>query len=251
MEVEGAGVPVLFVHGFPLDRRMWRHQQERLSRCQRIVPDLRGVGASSAPAGGYSMGRYADDLVTVLDAVAVRRAVVCGLSMGGYVAFELVRRHADRLAGLILCDTRAEADSAEARGNRDALIGLAEREGVRAVGERFLPKLLAPTTFAQQPELVVDVREMMGRLSLPGVVGALRAMRDRPDSTALLPTIRVPTLVIVGEEDQVTPVAGVERMAAAIPGAGVVRIPAAGHLAPLEQPGPTTSAIGDFLTRLA
>jgi pimeloyl-ACP methyl ester carboxylesterase len=251
VEVRGDGVPVLFVHGFPLDRAMWRHQLAVLTRCRRIAPDLRGAGASSAPADGYSMGRYADDLVAVLDALEVPRAVVCGLSMGGYVAFELVRRYPDRLAGLVLCDTRAESDTEEGRRSRDELATLAEHEGAAAVAERMLPKMLAPTTVAEQPELVAEVRAMMQRAPVAGLVGALRAMRERPDSTPVLPAIRVPTLVIVGEEDQVTPPAGVERMAAAIPGARVARIPAAGHLAPLEQPIPTSSALAEFLAGLA
>jgi pimeloyl-ACP methyl ester carboxylesterase len=251
VDVRGEGLPVLFVHGFPFDRAMWRHQLAVLTKCRRIAPDLRGAGASSAPAQGYSMARYADDLVAVLDALAVRRAVVCGLSMGGYIAFELVRRHADRVAALVLADTRAEPDTAAGRTARDELIALARREGVGAVNERLLPKLLAPSTFTRQPELVTEVREMMGRYSLPGMVGALGALRDRPDSSATLAEIRVPTLVLVGEEDQVVSPAAAERMAAAIAGARCVTIPGAGHLAPLEQPIPTSSAIAEFLATLS
>jgi YbgC/YbaW family acyl-CoA thioester hydrolase len=247
VDVRGDGVPLLLIHGFPLDRGIWRHQLAVLTRCRRIAPDLRGAGASAAMEGPYSMARYADDLIVVLDALAIRQAVVCGLSMGGYVAFELVRRYAERVCGLVLCDTRAESDSAEARRGREELIALAEREGVAAVGDRVLPQMLAPATYDAQPEVVAEVREMMRRYTVPGLVGALRALRDRPDSTSTLGTIRVPTLVLVGEDDQLTAPAGAERMARAIPGAQCVRIPAAGHLAPLEQPIPASSALAEFV----
>jgi pimeloyl-ACP methyl ester carboxylesterase/acyl-CoA thioesterase FadM len=251
VEVRGDGLPVLFVHGFPLDRTLWRHQLAALAHCKRIAPDLRGAGASSVPADGYSMARYADDLVAVLDALNVPQAVVCGLSMGGYIAFELVRRHAARLKALVLADTRAEADSEEGRRTRDELVALAERDGAGAVAARMLPRVLARTTLEEQPELVSEVKAMMERCPVPGVVGALRAMRDRPDSTDALAAIAVPTLVLVGEEDEVTPPASARRMAAGIRGARFVSIPAAGHLAPLEQPLAVGRALAEFVDSLA
>jgi YbgC/YbaW family acyl-CoA thioester hydrolase len=250
VEVRGEGLPVLLVHGFPFDRTMWRHQLAGLSRCRRIAPDLRGAGASSVPPDGYSIARYADDLIGVLDALGVGQAVACGLSMGGYIVLELVRRYADRLRGIVLADTKAEADSAEARRGRDELAGIAEREGAGAVADRLLPRLVAPVTRTAQPEVVGQVREMIERQPVAGIVGALRALRDRPDSTATLGTVRVPALVLVGAEDAITPPAAAEAMAAAIPGARYVRIPAAGHLAPLEQPLPVARALGDFLGSL-
>jgi pimeloyl-ACP methyl ester carboxylesterase len=243
-------VPVLFIHGFPLDRSMWRHEMAALTRYRRIAPDLRGAGASTAPPGGYSIARYADDVIAVLDALGHEQAVICGLSMGGYIAFDLVRRHPERVRALVLADTRAAADSPDAKRNRDELAALAETEGVEAVGERLLPKLLGRETFERQPDVVREVRQMARRYSVPGLVGALHALRDRPDSTPLLGTIRVPTLVLAGEDDQVTPAAEVERLAAAIPGARFVTIPSAGHLAPLEQPIPTSAALGEFLGAL-
>jgi len=251
VDVRGDGLPVLFIHGFPLDRSMWRHQLAVLTKVRRIAPDLRGAGASTGPADGYSMSRYADDLVAVLDALQLKQVVVAGLSMGGYVAFDLVRRHGDRVKALILANTRAEPDTAESRKTRDELAALAAREGVEAVNARLLPKLLAPSAFTRQAELVTEVREMMGRYGVPGLVGALRALRDRPDSTETLKAIRVPTLVLAGEEDQLIAPAVGERMAAAIPGARFVTIPDAGHLAPLEQPIPTSSALAEFLGGLS
>src|SRR5205807_6917809 len=134
VEVRGEGVPVLFVHGFPFDRTVWRHQLATLSRVKRIAPDLRGVGASGAPASdGYTLAHYADDLVAVLDALGIRAAVVCGLSMGGYVVFELLRRHPERVRAIVLADTKAEADSEEGKRGRDELAALAEQPGQDAV----------------------------------------------------------------------------------------------------------------------
>ena len=249
VEVRGDGVPVLFVHGFPFDRTMWRHQLAALTRWKRIAPDLRGAGASTPAAAqdGYSIARYADDLVAILDALGVREAVVCGLSLGGYVVFELVRRHADRVKAVLLVDTKPDADAPDAKRERDKLAALVEREGPDPLVSRLLPTLLGQHT---QPEVAEQVREMARRWSVPGLVGALRALRDRPDSTATLRRIRVPALVLVGSEDQIAPPAGAQEMAARIPNAQFQVVPAAGHLAPLEQPLVTTRLIADFLSSL-
>jgi 3-oxoadipate enol-lactonase len=252
VDVRGEGVPVLFVHGFPFDRTVWRHQLATLSRARRIALDLRGVGGSGAPpaSDGYALARYADDLVAVLDNVGVRDAVLCGLSMGGYVIFELLRRHPERVKALILADTKVEPDSADAKRGRDELAALAEREGPDAVIERLLPRLLAPTTHAAQPEVVAQVREMARRWSVPGLVGALRTLRDRPDSTDTLRGVHVPALVLVGSEDAIATPAAARSMAQLVPGAEYHVVPAAGHLAPLEQPLATSRLVADFLSAL-
>lgn len=247
VEVRGEGAPVVFIHGFPFDRTMWRHQLAGLSRWKRIALDLRGAGASSAPANGYSVARYADDVVQVLDALGIDRAVVCGLSLGGYILFDLLRRHAGRIRAAVFCNTKATADSPEARRGRDEMAALAEREGVGAVAERLLPQLLAPATVAAQPDVVTHVRDMIGRTPLPGLVGALRALRDRPDSTPMLGSFGVPVLAVAGADDKIAPVDVMRAMAAAIPGAQFAVIPAAGHLAPLEQPLATSRVVADFL----
>jgi 3-oxoadipate enol-lactonase len=247
VDVRGAGSVVLFVHGFPFDRTMWRHQLAGLSRWKRIAPDLRGVGESTPGDGEYSVGRYADDLVGVLDAAGVGEAVVCGLSMGGYIVFELLRRYPERVRAVVLCDTRSQADSAEARRNRDELATLAMHGGPDAVAERLLPGLLAPATLADQPEVMTQCREMARRWSVAGMVGALHAMRERPDSTALLGTLRIPTLVVVGAEDRPSPPSVAQSMAQAIPGARCAVIPGAGHVAPLEQPLATSRVLAEFL----
>ena len=185
-----------------------------------------------------------------LDALEVRRAVVCGLSMGGYIAFELLRRHPDRVRALILCDTRASADAADARQRRDELAGLATREGPDAVGERLIPNLLAASTRADRPEVLEQCRAMGRRYTVAGMAGALEAMRDRVDSTDLLSKIAVPTLVMVGAEDPTSPPAVMKVMADAIPGARYVVIPGAGHVSPLEQPLTSSRVIADFLDGL-
>jgi YbgC/YbaW family acyl-CoA thioester hydrolase len=252
VDVRGEGLPVLFVHGCPFDRTVWRHQIAALSRVRRIAPDLRGVGGSavSLRADDYSLARYADDLVAVLDAVGVRSVVACGLSMGGYIVFELLRRHPQRVKALILADTKAGADSSEAKRGRDELVSIAERDGPDAVLERLLPQLLAPATLDTQPEITGQVREMARGWSMPALVGAQRAMRERPDSSEVLRGVRLPTLVVVGSEDAIASPAAAQEMAALIPGAQCHVVPAAGHLAPLEQPLATSRLLADFLAAL-
>lgn len=248
--VAGEGPALLLVHGFPHDRSLWRHQSDAIAGWTCIAPDLRGAGESDAPTRGYSMARYADDLVAVLDAVGAPQAVCCGLSMGGYVLFELWRRYPGRIRALILCDTKSEADAPEAKRGRDELIAVARDAGVGAVAERLLPKLLGRTSRAENPTLVEAVRAMLLRSPVAGIVGALEAMRDRPDSTPRLAEIAVPTLVVVGTEDELTPAAAVRPMAERIPEARYAEISGAGHLTPLERPGPFNSAVAEFLSRL-
>ena len=246
-EVRGDGPGLLLIHGFPLDHSMWAHQMATLKGWRRIAPDLRGCGASDAPQGGYAMATYADDLARLLDGLLVDQVVVAGHSMGGYVAFELLRRHRRRVLGLILVDTRAEADSTEARASRETMIEVARKEGPGAVGDRMIPRLLGRTTQRTQPHLVPQVQEMASRWSSAGIVGALGAMRDRPDSTPLLETIDVPTLVVVGEEDELTPPALSRAMTSAIPSAAMTIIAASGHVAPLEAPSAVSRVMAEFL----
>ena len=193
------------------------------------------------------MATYADDLVRLLDQMQVKKAVVAGLSLGGYIAFELLRRYRDRVAGLILLDTRADADTAEGRASRETLIEVARKAGPGAVGEQMIPSLLGRTTQRTQPHLVPQVKEMAERWSVPGMVGALGAMRDRPDSTALLQTVDVPALVVVGEEDEVTPPALARAMTSAMPSAAMTTIAAAGHLSALEAPSAVSRVMAEFL----
>ena len=247
----GQGLPVVLLHAFPVNRRMWAAQREALATRYRVItPDFRGHGESGLAEEDSTMERLADDICGLLDELKLERVALGGLSMGGYVAFAFLGRYAGRVAALILADTRAGADSEEGRKARHDSAALAEKEGAGAIAERLLPKLLAATTPARQPQVVRAVREMILSTPPAGIARALRGMAARPDSTPLLGTIRVPALILVGEEDALTPPAESEAMARAIPGAALVRIPGAGHLSNLEQPAAFTRALEGFLGSL-
>jgi pimeloyl-ACP methyl ester carboxylesterase len=251
VEVQGEGPAILFIHGYPLNRTIWRDQVDALEGFRRIVPDLRGMGQSDAPDLGYGMAIYAADLAALLDALGVDQVILCGHSMGGYIAFEFLRTWRSRVRGLVLIDTRAEAESPEGRRARDAAAASARDGGAPAVAETMLPRMLAPVTMIQQPEVVERVRGVMAATPTPGIVGALAAMRDRAASETLLPTLSdVPTLVLVGEADTITPPDEARAMAQAIPGARFATIPDAGHLPSMEQPSATTKILREFLGSL-
>jgi len=250
VDVSGDGPALLLVHGFPLDRTLWRSVTSTLTGWRRIVPDLRGMGLSEAPDGDYTMAMYADDLAALLDALHVETAVVCGLSMGGYVAFELLRRHRDRIRALVLMNTRATADGSDARARREAMMARVRRDGTGFLAEEMLPKLIAPVSHETMPEVVRHVRMMAAGSAPHGIVGALAAMRDRTDAGDLLATIGLPTLVVAGSEDQLIPLAEARAMSDAIRGAHWAVIPAAGHLVPVEQPVATGRVLREFLEAL-
>jgi pimeloyl-ACP methyl ester carboxylesterase len=249
----GRGVPLLLLHGFPHDRSIWGPVRQGLAgRARCIAPDLRGFGESTTH-GPFSMDQYADDLVALLDRLQLPSVVVAGLSMGGYIAFALWRRYPARVRALVLCDTRADADDQAGRRRREELVGVARREGARAIAQRMMPGMVGATTRARRPEVVQLLQAVMTRQPVAGIAGALHAMRDRPDSRATLETISVPVLVLVGEEDALTPVRDAEALAAALPAAARARLEVvaeAGHVACLERPSATTHALADFLATL-
>jgi 3-oxoadipate enol-lactonase len=250
-EEAGQGVPVVLLHAFPVNRSMWaRQRQELASRYRVITPDFRGHGESSVPEEDSTMERLAEDVRGLLDVLGLQRVVLGGLSMGGYVSFAFYRRYPERVVALILADTRAGADSEEGRRARAELAAVAEKEGSGAVAEQVLPKLLGASTHARKPQLVAAVRRMIQSTSPAGIVRALGGMAARPDSFDLLPKIQCPTLIVVGEEDTLTPPSESEAMAAAIPSAHLEKLAAAGHLSNFEQPIPFTSALHDFLSRV-
>jgi YbgC/YbaW family acyl-CoA thioester hydrolase len=247
VDARGDGPAVLFIHGYPLDHTIWSPQLEALDGWRRIAPDLRGMGQSDAPDLGYSMATYASDLAALLDTLGVERAVLCGLSMGGYVAFEFLRRWRERVSGLVLIATRAGPDTAEGKRARDAAAAQAREGGAGVIAEAMLPKMLAR---GAPGALVARVRALMGATPVPGIVGALGAMRDRPESMSLLPTLAgLPALVIAGGSDQLMPVSEMSAMAAAIPGARLVVAPGAGHLPTLETPSVVTDALRTFMAQ--
>jgi 3-oxoadipate enol-lactonase len=248
----GKGPSLLLLHAFPLSSAMWRPQIEALRKDYRVVaPDFRGFGSTPGFAGAPSVDQMADDVAALLDELKICAPVVVGgLSMGGYVALAFARRHAARLRALILADTRAEADDATARANRDKMIEFASKNPSLAVVERMLPTGLCAETLAKRPEVVATVRHIASVHAPAGIVNALRALRDRPDATPRLNEIAVPTLVIVGREDALTLPAAAETLAAGIPGARLVLLEKAGHLSNLEQPEGFTEAVRMFLASL-
>jgi len=241
---------LVLIHGFPLDRRLWAAQARGFAALARVVaPDLRGHGKSEVPPGPLTMDQHADDLVALLDHLEIRRAVVGGLSMGGYITLAFWRRHPDRVQGLILADTRAEPDSAAAQAGRTTAIAWVQQIGAAAYADEMLPRLLAPGNLSNA-KIVDAARKIMAEQPMTGIVGALGGLRDRADSRATLPTIAVPTLVIVGEADGITPPADAQAMTVLIPGARLAVIPNAGHLSPLENPRTFNTAVRAFLREL-
>ncbi len=250
--VPGGGDPLVLLHAFPLHSAMWAPQLACLSSGRRVIaPDLKGFGASDAPdeLSGYTMFDYAEALAAVLDALGIGRVVLGGLSMGGYVAFAFLRRHADRVTGLVLADTRAAADTAEVFERRTDQQDQVAREGTTALVEVLLAGLLCDHTKAHRLELVEQVRRLMANPAA-GYIGALEAMKHRPDATAELAGIGVPVLVVVGEADALSPPAVAREMAGAIPDAALAVLPDAGHLSNLEAPEQFNAAVADFLERL-
>lgn len=237
----GQGKACLFVHAFPFDGRMWDAQRDALSADHRvIVPDLRGFGRSASLPSARSVDEHADDLAALLDRLKVQQATVIGLSMGGYIAFALMRRHAARVRALVLADTRALPDSPEAQKSRDVNIELVRREGAKALMEKLRPALLAKDA---SDEAVAKALAIGAAQTVEGIADALMALRDRPDSRDLLPSIHVPTAVIVGEHDTLSPVTEMKELADAIPNAAFTVIPGAGHLANLENPAAFNEAL--------
>jgi pimeloyl-ACP methyl ester carboxylesterase len=250
-EDRGTGTPIVFLHAFPLNRAMWAHQAAVLSRQFRIISiDLRGFGESDAPFWRYSLEQYARDVKEVLASLGLDKALFVGLSMGGYLEFALYRLYPELMLGLVLADTRAQADKPEQIQWRFGLAQRTAAKGPEAVIAEMLPKLLAPARYERDPDLVRQVKSLIAAAPVPGIVGALMAMAERPDSADLLRQITVPALVIVGADDVLTTTADAERMAQGITDARLVVIPEAGHLSNLEQPDQFTAALEGFAQKV-
>ncbi|HET6437584.1 MAG TPA: alpha/beta fold hydrolase [Anaeromyxobacter sp.] len=239
---------VVLLHAFPLHSGMWTREVAALEARHRVIAlDYRGMGRSGVPPEALTMDVVAEDVRALLAHLRVERAAVVGLSMGGYVSFELYRRAPGLFRGLALCDTKAAADTEEAAAGREKFAKGAIEKGLGWVAEEMIPRLLRPSP---DPAVVREVRHLVGGATPAGVAACQRGMARRPDSTATLPTIACPTLLLVGEHDAGTPPAEAEKMAAAVKGSRLVRIPAAGHLSNLENPAAFDSALVEFVDAL-
>ncbi|HKP53820.1 MAG TPA: alpha/beta fold hydrolase [Chloroflexia bacterium] len=246
----GEGTPLVLLHGFPFDHALWRAQLHGLEGAgvRVIAPDLPGFGRSPSLAEGEaSMDSYADAIAQWAKEEGLGKFILAGHSMGGYIAFAFVRRYAEMLSGLVLVCTRPGADSEAAREGRYKLIEEVRKRGPQAVVDAMLPKLFAPSTAESQSEAVDDTRQMMLRQSDEGIIAAIRAMAERPDSTSGLEAINVPTLIITGAEDAIIPAPEAEGMMSRISGARHVPIANAGHLPMIEQPDAFNEALNSFI----
>ncbi len=248
----GAGLPIVFLHAFPLNRTMWAEQEAALSSHHRIITiDLRGHGESDAPLWHYSLDQTAEDVRALLDHLSIAQALFVGLSMGGYILLAFYRKYAGRVKGMVLADTRAQADQPEGKVGRFQMAQTAYKQGPTAIADIMIPKLLSPATIQTRPEIVLRVRKMIEGNQISGIAGDLMAMADRPDSVSLLNQIACPTQIIVGELDQATPPADAKLMADQISHARLAIIPNAAHLANLEQPEEFTKIVAAFAGELA
>lgn len=242
----GLGLPVVLLHGYPFNRTLWNEQVSALSNSYRVItPDLRGHGESDASPGAATMNRMAQDVAALLDHLEIHRAVVGGLSMGGYVALAFYKQFPSRVRALVLADTRAQADTEEGKVTRHQQAEKALAEGMAGIADSMLPKLLTPDTVSKRPEVVKRVRDMMLKTKPEGAAGALLGMAERDDQTALLSQIPCPALILVGQEDQITPMKDSEKMHREIAGSRLVVIENAAHVSNLER----TEQFNEELTR--
>ncbi len=239
---------VILLHGFPFTSEMWSPQLDALADRYRVIaPDFRGFGGSQTSPRRYTLARLADDISELLASLRIERAVIGGLSMGGYVAFEFYRRHARQVGGLVLADTRPDPDSAEARANRHRMAALVRGEGVTAVVEQLIPKLLSADTRSRRPDVERRLRAMMESATPSAIAHALEAMASRGDARPLLASVSVPTLVVAGTEDQLTTAAESRAWSRAIAGAAFEQIEGAGHVSNLERPQAFNALLRAFL----
>jgi 3-oxoadipate enol-lactonase len=248
---EGEGLPVIFIHAFALNQTMWKEQIAALKNQYRCITlDLRGFGHSDVVEGTTIMSQMASDVRELMKALSIDRAVLAGLSMGGYVALSFYRYFPEAVCALVLADTRAAADAEEARTNRLLSAEKAVREGSAAIADETTPKLLGDTTLETRPELVKLVHSIQAANSPDGIAAAQRGMAVRPDSTKLLSQIKCPTLVIVGSEDKLTPLAEAEVLHKGIDNSKLVVLENSGHLSNLETPEEFNNALAAFLASL-
>lgn len=248
-KVIGSGPPLLLVHGFPLNHTMWRDQIAYFQASHRVIaPDLRGFGDSGVTVGPVTMEQFADDLARLLDVLEITDPVhFCGHSMGGYIGWQFVQRYPDRTASLIGCDTRAIADSDEARETRHLTADRVLDEGPEFLAEGMTDKLFSDHTREHHPEIIADVQNMIRKTSPTGIAAAALGMAQRPDVSAFLSEISVPVLLIGGSEDAISSPQEMQTIAESLPNGTFIEVPSAGHMAPMEQPESVNAALASFL----
>jgi pimeloyl-ACP methyl ester carboxylesterase len=250
----GAGLPVVLLHAFPLSSAMWLEQRNALAGddCRIITPDLRGFGGSQLGWDEPSLDHMADDVAALLDTLALDRVVLGGLSMGGYVTMAFLRRHAERVLGVLLADTKASADADAARANRQRIADALDESGTTQVLlDDVLPTLTGDTTVTQRPMVQGRVRALVEAAPPAAAAWAQRAMAARPDSQDTLRAVTVPALVIVGDEDALSTREDAQTMVDALPKASLVVVPGSGHLTAVEAPEVFDAAAGEFFASLA
>jgi pimeloyl-ACP methyl ester carboxylesterase len=249
---QGEGFPLLLVHGYPLNRRMWQPQLGPLAAAgfRVIAPDLRGFGETPPGQGPWSMDAFADEMVALLDRLGIERAVVGGMSMGGYVLLNMLERHPERIAAALFVVTRAAGDDAAGKERRSMLANEVDAGRPGLVTGAFAEILFAPATRSARPDLLVAVEEMMKSTSAAGLAGGLRALRDRRDYLGLLPTFDLPSLVVSATEDRAIPAEHGRQLAAGLPHADFRLIAGGGHMVNMEQPDAFNTALCDFLLPL-
>ena len=247
----GVGHAVVLIHGYPFNRSLWTEQTDALtSRFRVVTPDLRGFGESDSSEGPVTMNRMAQDVAELMDQLGIEQAVIGGLSMGGYVALAFIKQFPSRVKALVLADTRAQADTEEGKQTRHQQADKALSEGMAGIADAMLPKLLTPDTVSKRPEVVKRVRDMMLKTKPQGAASALLGMAERDDLSDFISTIRVPTMIVVGREDALTPLADSEKMQSKIAPSRLVVIENAGHVSNLEQTEQFNFALIRFLDRV-
>jgi pimeloyl-ACP methyl ester carboxylesterase len=252
-QLTGTGQTIVFLHPFPMDHRLWESQIEHFApHNQVLTPDLRGFGNSEGFGAQMPfIEQMADDLNALLDVLKItERIVLCGLSIGGYVALRFAQKYFSRLRGLVICDSRAQADTDETKAGRDRMIAFAKEHTSGEIVGKVLSGLLGKTSLRTRPELIERVKEIGSSQSQQAILDALAALRDRPDATAWLKKITIPTLLIFGEEDALAPSHVIETLLAGLPQSTLVKLPKAGHFSALEQPEMFNSALEEYLNGL-
>jgi len=247
---QGRGTPLVLVHGFPLDNRIWDSQLASLSDKFRVIaPDLPGFGQSKSTKP-FTMQSLADDLHSLLSQTSALPCILAGLSMGGYMTFAYAAKYAKDLKALILVDTKADADTPDGKAGRDKMIQTARTSGSPAIAAAMMPKMLSPDSQQNRPQLVQQLKTIMESCPALTIEHALAAMRDRADSRPLLPSINIPTLILVGDQDPITPPAVAETMNKEIKNSKLITIKSAAHLTSMEQPEQVNQALRQFLAMI-